>query len=340
MSKRKRSTKDKAREFDRRAMEETSAKIGQLLKDKNFNSMEEANQFLMENLFALNTGQIEFKPETPLEQAQSIMWEAFDTSHPKKRISLAHKAIKVCPDCADAYVLLAEEDAQTNKEAIEYYRKGVEAGRRALGEEVCNDPDATSFWSDHSTRPYMRAMAGLAGVLNEEGNVEEAIDIWKELLRLNPTDNQGIRWILTPVLIGENRLSEAEKLLNQFDDDFTAHMYYSKAILLFKKMGDCSQAQTALEKALKHNRHVISVLFSLEEMPEDSGLFSPGSPEEAANYLSASTKTWLEDESTVTWITEFIAKKLHNYGLTKTFPGLTSDTTSNNVVNINSFPGR
>lgn len=340
MSKRKRPAKEKGREFDRRAMEATSATIGQLLKDKNFDSLEEANQFLMENLFTLNTGQIEYKPETPLDQAQSIMWEAFETNSHKKRISLANKAIKVCPDCADAYVLLAEEEARSNKEAIEYYRRGVEAGKRALGEKVWNDPEATAFWSDHSTRPYMRALAGLAATLNEEGDVEKAIEIWAELLRLNPDDNQGIRWILTPVLIAENRLSEAEKLLEQFDDDFTAHMYYSKAILLFKKSGDCSQAQAALEKAVKKNRHVISLLISLEELPEDTGQFTPGSPEEAASYLAASAKTWMEDESTLKWISEFIEKKLDKHALKKTFPSLTSDTTGSNVVNMNSFQRR
>lgn len=318
-------------------MEATSAKIGQLLKSQNFESLEEANRFLMENLSAINTGQVEFKPETPLEQAQSIMWEAFETDSLKRRISLANKAIKLCPDCADAYVLLAEEGSRSSEEAIRYYRKGVEAGKRALGEEVWNDPEAASFWSDHSTRPYMRALAGLADALKEEGNVEEAIEIWTELLRLNPTDNQGIRWYLAPALIAENRLTEAEKLLNQFEGDFIAHMYYSRAVLLFKKYGDGSQAQEALELALTKNRHVIALLCKLEEFPEDFSQFSPGSPEEAASYLTASVKTWQEDEETLKWLSEYITNEVEKLSLNKTFPGLRSNTNKKVVMDSDSL---
>jgi hypothetical protein len=48
-------------------------------------------------------------------------------------VALAHKALTISPLCADAYVLLAEEEAKSVEEALEYYRKGVEAGVQVLG---------------------------------------------------------------------------------------------------------------------------------------------------------------------------------------------------------------
>jgi len=48
-----------------------------------------------------------YKPHTPLEEAQDLCFQAFDAIG-RQRIALARKAIQACPDCADAYVILAE----------------------------------------------------------------------------------------------------------------------------------------------------------------------------------------------------------------------------------------
>jgi hypothetical protein len=68
-----------------------------------------------------------------LDDAQDLMYTAWETADRRQRIALAKEALRVSPLCADAYVLLAEETAQTPAEAIELYRKGVEAGEQARG---------------------------------------------------------------------------------------------------------------------------------------------------------------------------------------------------------------
>ncbi len=74
-----------------------------------------------------------------LDQAQQIMYKAWDESHPGKRLTLAHQALSISPNCADAYVLLAEEEADTVGRALDYYQQGVDAGRRALGEDYFSE---------------------------------------------------------------------------------------------------------------------------------------------------------------------------------------------------------
>jgi hypothetical protein len=46
-----------------------------------------------------------------LGQAQQVIYEAWETASRERRLALAGKAIGISPDCADAYVLLAEETA-------------------------------------------------------------------------------------------------------------------------------------------------------------------------------------------------------------------------------------
>lgn len=160
---------------DPRAMEKVSQDLGRLLAEREFGSIEEANAFL-ENMLRESGGKLPSAPAptTPLERAQDLIYEAFETESSRKRVQLAKKALKVSPDCADAYVLLAEEDAGSLEEARELCQKGVEAGERALGRETFEE-EAGHFWGILETRPYMRARQGLAVCLWELGQREEAI---------------------------------------------------------------------------------------------------------------------------------------------------------------------
>ena len=104
-------------------------------------------------------------------KAQEVMYEAWDQTDRRARVALAHKALRISPLCADAYVLLAEEEAKSTEEALEYYRKGVEVGEQALGAKGFREY-AGHFWGFLETRPYMRAREGLAATLNALGEVD------------------------------------------------------------------------------------------------------------------------------------------------------------------------
>src|SRR5436305_1198174 len=73
--------------------------------------------------------------DMPLGKAQALMYRAFEEPNEKKRIQLAKDALAICPDCADAYNLLAEH-ASSRKETRRLYEQGVAAGERALGQEA------------------------------------------------------------------------------------------------------------------------------------------------------------------------------------------------------------
>jgi hypothetical protein len=88
------------------------------------------------------------------------MYDAWESSSRKERIKLAREALSISPDCADAYNLLAEEEARSIEESKEFYRKGVEEGRHALEEKIFKE-DGGHFWGYLPTRPYMRSRAGL-----------------------------------------------------------------------------------------------------------------------------------------------------------------------------------
>src|SRR5271166_5971198 len=96
------------------------------------------------------------RAKSATDKAQDVMYQAWDQAEPRKCIALANKALTISPLCADAYVLLTEEKAKSAKEALEYYRKGVDAGSQASGTKAFNEY-AEHFWGFLETRPYMRA---------------------------------------------------------------------------------------------------------------------------------------------------------------------------------------
>lgn len=190
-----------------------------------------------------------------LDRAQELMYQAWNESNPAKRIALAHQAVSISPDCADAYVLLAEEEADTIGRALEYYREGVAAGERALGPDYFENA-VGMFWGILETRPYMRARMGLADTLWRLNRKEDAVAHYRDLLRLNEGDNQGVRYLLVDLLLDLGHDEDVTQLLRKYRGDWSAVWHYTAALLEFRKSGASAKARKALSKALEQNPHV------------------------------------------------------------------------------------
>jgi tetratricopeptide (TPR) repeat protein len=296
---------------DPRAMEKVSQDLGRLLAEREFGSIEEANAFL-ENMLREGGGKLPSAPAptTPLERAQDLIYEAFETESPRKRVQLAKKALKVSPDCADAYVLLAEEDAGSLEEARELYQKGVEAGERALGRETFEE-EAGHFWGILETRPYMRARQGLAVCLWELGEREEAIEHYREMLYLNPGDNQGIRYELAGYLLDEEMDEELGELLERYEEDASAFWVYTRALWRFRKEGDTEEATAALKEALETNPYVPLYLLGHKSLPGAlPELIGFGDESEAVAYFARALTGWLRTPQALEWLRQNVDERL------------------------------
>jgi len=160
-------------------MERLQAQIAKDIEGKNFKTIEEINAYIQEKY--LNK-EVEFDTTnlTPKEKAMDLVYEAMDSDNKKKIITLAEKALKLDEDCADAYNLLARHKAKTSEEILEFYAKGIEAGKRSLGSDF--DKMKGKFWGFHETRPFMRAMAGYADILWHLKERSKSVEVMKEML--------------------------------------------------------------------------------------------------------------------------------------------------------------
>jgi len=243
-----------------------------------------------------------------LQEAQQLMYQAWEDSNAGRRIALAHQALTLSPDCADAYVLLAEEEADTVGRALEYYRQGVEAGARALGDKFRELEG--HFWGVLETRPYMRARQGLADTLWRLNRLDEARSHYEEMLRLNPGDNQGIRYLLVNLLLGLDLDDDVRKLLNQYRGEPSATWRYTPALLEFRQGGATAKANQLLHAALRYNSHVPPYLMGQERipnrLPDHIGF---GDESEAVAYAAEHLNHWRRTEGALDWLQERLAAK-------------------------------
>jgi len=291
---------------DPRAMERMTARIGRIMGEQQFESMEEAQTF-MNNYLSEGGGSLEEAPapSTPLERAQELIYDAFDIDDPQRRVDLAEEALEITEDCADAYVLLAEETAEDAEEASELYEAGVRAGERALGEEIFAE-EAGNFWGILETRPYMRALEGLASSLWVLGEREPALSHYRRILELNPNDNQGVRYELAGCLMDEGLDEELGELLEQYEEETSAYWLYTRALWRFRTEGASERATRELEEATGTNPYVPLYLlgrknFLAQGLPELIGL---GDESEAVSYFARALTEWLRTPGAVEWVRE------------------------------------
>jgi tetratricopeptide (TPR) repeat protein len=149
----------------------------------------------------------------------------------------------------------------------------------------------------------MRARLGLARSLEDLDRRDEAIPHYRELLRLNPDDNQGVRYALLAALMLTGRDDETAALLAQFGDEETALWRYGRALAVFRREGDSRAAREALREALRSNRHVPQYLTGDADWPgplPDS--YGPGSREEAAICDTELGEAWEASPAAISWL--------------------------------------
>ncbi|MBI2837566.1 MAG: hypothetical protein HYX75_04590 [Acidobacteria bacterium] len=285
---------------DERRTEPILADAGRLAQESRFGSPEELNEALRRELGGIDKGR-KYAPRNAVEEAQDLCYQAAD-AFGRRRFQLARQALQLSPDCADAYVLLAEAVGDAQK-AMELYAAGVDAGKRALGQAFFRK-NVGHFWGIVETRGFMRALAGLAECRKSLGQDEEAIDLYNELLRLNPNDNQGARDSLLPILLECGRNAEAEALINAYDDDSSALWSYSRALLAFRTHGDTTVSRELLNKALSDNRFVAKCLVAEEPLPPPPSTYAFGSEEEAIICVAVCGQAWSQTDGAIEWLAD------------------------------------
>lgn len=240
-----------------------------------------------------------------LDLAQEKAFDAMAGPTARKRVALAREALALSPRCADAYLVLAQETRDPGK-ALGLYRQAVAAGAESLGDAAFDD-DVGSFWGLIQTRPYMRARHELALALWSGGARDEAIDHYQDMLRLNPNDNQGIRYLLIDALLELGLDARAAALLKRYKDDGSAAWAWSGALLAFRRTPGGAAARKALSKAVETNPHVPDYLLGRPLPAKLPAYIGRGDEDEAIAYVHDAAGAWTAAPGARAWVSQTLA---------------------------------
>jgi len=188
------------------------------------------------------------------------------------------EAVKLNPDNSDALNGLGFLSLWHTKEladAERMYKHALEKAAKELDHErvedvykceACKD----SMWAATETRPFMRALEGLAWVYYKEGKVEEALNGFKKMVELNPGDNQGARYMIGIVLLKggisgllEGGSYQALRFYKLFPkEEMDPSVQFNLALALFLK-GKTDKAATCLRSAFFSNLYVAPRLIGM-----------------------------------------------------------------------------
>jgi tetratricopeptide (TPR) repeat protein len=243
------------------------------------------------------------KSNEPSDRAQDLFYEAMDAPSEAEELKLLEKALKLDAGNVDVLLALLRYETFSPAEEIQFLQNLVQLAEMRLGPKAFKE-FAGAFWGFHETRPYMRARERLAEALRHAGRHDEAIAEWNAMLELNPGDNQGVRYLLLPVLLRLNRLEAARKLFEQYPGDLEFNAVFAWGRVLERFLAeDLPGAVAALAAARKQNPHLQVYVKGHRQIPKTiPEAYAPGSKEEAVCYADVVRAAWEKHPAALKWL--------------------------------------
>lgn len=238
----------------------------------------------------------------PAARAQQLYYDAMDAATDDEEFALIEKALKLDPGNVDALLAALRHRPLPEADEIEVLRTIVAVAERRLGPQAFKEFEG-AFWGFVETRPYMRARAQLAEALRAAGRIEEAIAEWEAVLKLNPNDNQGVRYPLLASYLVAGRMDGAARLFETYDECAWNTVFAWGRVLERWLSGDAAGATDALAVARKQNAFTEGFLKRQRRLPKYlPAMYGSGSKEEAVCFAGPLCMAWDRHPQALKWL--------------------------------------
>lgn len=208
------------------------------------------------------------RPSIPQDVSRGLLNAAFRARSTSKKIALLKKAIERDPDCSLARVELGDAEFQLGnwKESLLHYEEVVEREFVRWQKE-----DKIEWWANLETRPYLRAIFGKGMTLWHQNDYASAAQGLSYLLKLNPTDNQGVRFLipLLWMLAEEYQKASAfyESYAKKYKNDSAEPAFLFVWGLVLNQQGHENEAREKYLEGILKNLYIAPLLLELPEPP-------------------------------------------------------------------------
>ncbi len=209
------------------------------------------------------------------------------------------------PDHLDGlhhWALIREKSGDMAK-AKELWEKAVFIGRQAFPADFKIGENLLP-WAFLNNRPFLRCMHGLGFTALKTGDAKKANEIFMQMLKLNPDDNQGARANAIETFFCLSMPEEVLSICDSYPYDTMPDTLYGRSLASFQ-LGNQKKADNALRHAIKClpkvAKEIIKTTHKKPEFLRDS-LIAVGGDDEAYEYWMRNRTHWEGSVGAIYWV--------------------------------------
>lgn len=231
--------------------------------------------------------------------------EMMDEGDWEKAEEVFRKVLTEMPDHLDAlhHLAMIKGERGDEKGSLSTWGQAVRMGKSVFPKRFNPSLDRLEWgWLDN--RPFLRCMHGYGFALQKERKKEKALSVFREILKLNPNDNQGIRDLAVGAHLSLNQPEEALKICESYPGDIMPATLYGRAMALFK-LNRKKEADKALRKAIAVSPLAFKELLKKRHRRPPSaypGSVMVGGEDEAYEYWESSKNFWKNTPGALDWV--------------------------------------
>ncbi|XP_066257494.1 protein ST7 homolog isoform X1 [Euwallacea similis] len=217
-----------------------------------------------------------------------IMQTAWRERNPQVRVKAAHSALEKNPDCATAYILLAEEEAPTITEAEKILKQAYKVAEANYRKSQALQHQGSLMEAQHrrDTNVLIYVKRRLAMCARRLGKLKEAVKMFRDLTKEVPPimNVLNIHENLIEALLQMQAYADVQAVLAKYDDislPKSATICYTAALLKARNVADKFspdvaskrglsnaelQAVEAIHRAVEFNPHVPKYLLEMKPL--------------------------------------------------------------------------
>jgi len=244
-------------------------------------------------------------PPRSKDVARGLLNTAMRVRSSRKKIALLRTALDRDADCSTARIELADAEFQQGN-----WKTCLAAYDEVIAREAPRwQAKSIEWWLQKETRPLLRAIYGRAMTLWHQGRYSEAAIQFERLLRMNPRDNQGVRFFIPLLhLLAENQeaaLEYYEDYVKAYPDDYSEPSFLFGWGLALSFQDNEVEAKEKYREAMLKNIYIAPML--LEEPDPVRGLWHPNDraePAYAGEFIDSYAVLWDRDPSALRLLRE------------------------------------
>ncbi len=187
------------------------------------------------------------------EEVHDLLDDAIVRMHSDPRAAKLRfrRLIRDYPEHLDAYHHLALTWYRQGKldKAAELWKQGIEFALRLFPSHFSMKRERL-IWGLLDNRPFLRLYHSYGLSLMRQGEAEKALEVFENLVSLNPNDNQGARALVVECYFDLKRPEGVLNLCNRYRDDGLEQVLYGRVLAQLQLL-NVKEAAKALSRAIK-----------------------------------------------------------------------------------------